>query len=108
MKQQPQWGPVQKITRVQARAGVMPRYQLDGVDEWVPHDRLNPVRDSIVLRPPPSVNDDPDYLLTKKLPDRVFYRGYPLAEPAENLIGDDAPPASEQRAAASLSALLDG
>ena len=62
----------------------------------------------LMLRPPPSVNEDPDYLLTKKLPDRVFFRGYPLAEPVENLIGDDAPPASEQRAAASLSALLDG
>jgi hypothetical protein len=86
MKQQPQWGPVQKITRVEARAGVMPRYQLDNVDEWVPHDRLNPVRDGIVLRPPPSVNDDPDYLLTKKLPDRVFYLGYPLAEKLEALI----------------------
>ena len=105
MKQQPQWGPVQKITRVQARAGVMPRYQLDGVDEWVPHDRLNPVRDSIVLRPPPSVNEDPDYLLTKTLPDRVFYRGYPLAERREALV--DEGPTAMDRAAASLSALLD-
>ena len=55
---------------------------------------------------PPSVNDDPDYQLTLKLPDRVFYRGYPLAERLENLEGDDAPPAAERRAAASLSALL--
>eukprot|EP01043_Picozoa_sp_COSAG02_P033303 COSAG02_NODE_2266_length_9286_cov_2.788723_3_plen_582_part_00 len=104
MKQQPQWGPVQTITKVQARVGVMPRYQLDNVDEWVPHDRLNPVRDGIVLRPPPSVNEDPDYLLTKKLPDRVFYRGFPLAEKRDALI--DEGPSAMDRAAASLGALL--
>jgi hypothetical protein len=61
-----------------------------------------------VLRPPPSVNDDPDYQLTKKLPDRVFYRGFPLAEKRDALL-DDAGAATdaEKRVAASLSALLD-
>ena len=83
----------------------MPRYQLDGVDEWVSHDRLNAVADGIVLKPPPVVFDDADFFVTKRLPDRVFYRGYPLAEPAENLL-DDAPTDAEQRAAASLGALL--
>ena len=85
MKQAPQWGPLQTITRVQARAGVMPRYQLDGKDEWITHDRINVVAGGIVLRPPPSVLDDQDYFVTKQLPDRVFYRGYPLAEPIGNM-----------------------
>ena len=68
----------------------------------------NLVPDGIVLKPPPAVLDDPDFYITKKLPDRVFYRGYPLAEKRENLVGDEGPaPRSEQRAAASLGALLD-
>ena len=107
MKQQPQWGQVQTVTAVQKRAGFVPRYQLDGGENWIAHDRLNLVPDGIVLKPPPAALEDPDFFVTKKLPDRVFYRGYPLAERRENLEGDDAPPAAEQRAAASLSALLD-
>ena len=70
---------------------MMPRYQLDGKDEWVSHDRLNPVADGIVLKPPPAVFDNADFFVTKKLPDRVFYRGYPLAEPVENLVTDATP-----------------
>ena len=105
MKQQPQWGELQTITKVQARAGVMPRYQLDGKDEWVSHDRINAVPGGIVLKPPPAVLQDADFFVTKRLPDRVFYRGYPLAEPADNVL-DDAPTDAEQRAAASLGALL--
>ena len=108
MKQAPQWGKVQTITAVKKRAGMVPRYQLDGGEDWIAHDRLNLVPDGIVLKPPPAVLDDADFFVTKKLPDRVFYRGYPLAERRENLEGDDGPPpASEQRALASLSALLD-
>eukprot|EP01044_Picomonas_judraskeda_P017005 COSAG03_NODE_3120_length_2202_cov_0.786020_2_plen_488_part_00 len=106
MKQQPQWGQVQTVTAVQKRAGFVPRYQLDGGENWIAHDRLNLVPDGIVLKPPPAALEDPDFFVAKKLPDRVFYRGYPLAERRENLEGDDAPPAAEQRAAASLSALL--
>jgi hypothetical protein len=71
----------------------------------VSHDRINAVPGGIVLKPPPAVFDEPDFFVTKRLPDRVFYRGYPLAEPADNVL-DDAPTAAEQRAAASLGALL--
>ena len=66
MKQAPQWGELQKITKVQARAGVMPRYQLNNKDEWVSHDRLNAVADGIVLKPPPIVLENPDFFVTKK------------------------------------------
>ena len=90
MKQAPQWGLVQTVTKVEARAGVMPRYQLDNKDEWVSHDRLNPVPGGIVIKPPPAVFKDADFFVTKQLPDRVFYKGYPLAEPAQNMIVDDA------------------
>eukprot|EP01046_Picozoa_sp_COSAG06_P008655 COSAG06_NODE_440_length_15762_cov_75.979825_4_plen_565_part_00 len=106
MKQAPQWGRVQKITKVQARAGVMPRYQLDGVDEWVSHDRINAVPDGIVLKPPPAVLQDADFFVTKRLPDRVFYRGYPLAEPAGNLDDADRATPAEKRAADALARLL--
>ena len=88
MKQAPQWGSVQTITLTQARAGVMPRYQLDGKDEWVTHDRINLVPGGMVLKPPPVVLDDQDFFVNKALPDRVFYRGYPLAESADNLLDD--------------------
>lgn len=74
---------------MQKRAGFVPRYQLDDVDQWVAHDRLNLVPDGIVLKPPPAVLDEPDFFITKKLPDRVFYRGYPLAEKREALVDDD-------------------
>ena len=107
MKQAPQWGELQKITKVQARAGVMPRYQLNNKDEWVSHDRLNAVADGIVLKPPPIVLENPDFFVTKKLPDRVFYRGYPLAEPADNLDDPDRATPAEKRVADSLAALLD-
>ena len=84
----------------------MPRYQLNNKDEWVSHDRLNPVADGIVLKPPPAVFDDADFFVTKQLPDRVFYRGYPLAEPSDNLVRDDTATPAEKRAADSLAALL--
>ena len=56
MKQAPQWGLVQKITKVQARVGVIPRYQLNNKDEWVSHDRINLVPDGIVLKPAPRLS----------------------------------------------------
>ena len=90
MKQAPQWGKIQTVTGVQARAGVVPRYQLDGVDEWITHDRINIVRGGIVLKPPPAVFENQTYEVTKQVPNRVFYKGYPLAEPAQNMIVDDA------------------
>ena len=80
MKQAPQWGKIRTITKVEARPGVVPRYQLDGSDDWVMHDRLNVVADGIVLKPPPATLEDADFFVTKQLPDRVFYKGFPLAE----------------------------
>ena len=97
---------------MQKRAGFVPRYQLDGGENWIAHDRLNLVPDGIVLKPPPAALEDPDFFVTKKLPDRVFYKGYPLAENLSNLVDDGSTQpggtsAAESRAAASLAALLD-
>jgi hypothetical protein len=50
---------------------------------------------------------DADFSVTKRLPDRVFYRGYPLAEPADNLDDPDRATAAEKRVADSLARLLD-
>ena len=80
----------------------MPRYQLDDGEDWVMHDRLNVVADGIVLKPPPAVLEEPDFFVTKKLPDRLFYKGYPLAEKR-----DDGATATEKRAADALASLLD-
>eukprot|EP01043_Picozoa_sp_COSAG02_P041793 COSAG02_NODE_3497_length_6651_cov_14.115655_3_plen_377_part_00 len=108
MKQAPQWGRVRTITAVQKRPGVVPRYQLENVDVWIQHDRLNLVPDGIVLKPPPAVLEDPDFFVTKKLPDRVFYKGYPLAEQRSALVDDaDRATPAESRAATNLSSLLD-
>ena len=61
-----------------------------------------------MLKPPPAVLDDADFFVTKQLPDRVFYRGFPLAEKRDARLDDaDRATPAEKRAADALARLLD-
>ena len=95
MKQAPPWSKdVYSVTERRGGDDNMPQYRLDNDKTWILHNELQQVFDGIVLKPPPSVFESPDYQIVKEVPGKVYYRGFPLSENASAVVSsqpDDQP-----------------
>ena len=87
LKQNPPWSrELFTISSVQGGIDTVPKYRLkEKGDVWYLHHQLQKIDEGIALPPPLSiVSEDMDYEPYEGLshtPLRLFYRGFPMAEP---------------------------
>ena len=94
LKQNPPWSrELYTISSVQGGIDMVPKYRLEEKgDVWYLHHQLQKIDEGLALPPPLDiVSEDMDYEPYEGLshtPLRLFYRGFPMAEPEEHLERD--------------------